>query len=88
MPRPGKSMGLKRPDFLLEVDKSQFNRELIRYLNELVDVLEKNHRNFKDAIDNGFKTKNWQGVEVGDNLEFQRKIDNTYTKKGAITGNV
>lgn len=57
------------------------------WLRRLVDTLEEKYKLVREfTVSGGFATKNWRGKEVGDNLEFQKKVAGTYTKKGAATG--
>lgn len=70
----------------LGIERLPANKDVKAWLRRLVDTLEEKYlltREFAET--GGFATENWRGKEVGDNLEFQKKVDGAYTKKGAIT---
>lgn len=76
----------------MELDRSGIERLKVSedvkvWLRRLVDTLELKYGLIREfAESGGFATENWRGKEVGDNLEFQKKVSGTFTKKAAVTG--
>jgi len=70
----------------LGIERLSVSEDVKVWLRRLVDTLEEKYQLTRDFAEaGGFATKNWRGREVGDNLEFQKKVDGTYTKKAAVT---
>lgn len=83
MSRLPKTMELDR----LGIERLKVSEDVKVWLRRLVDTLEEKYRLVWDFAEaGGFQTANWRGKEVGTNLEFQKKVAGTYTKKAAVTG--
>lgn len=73
------TMGLDR----LGIERLKVDEDVKVWLRQLVDTSEQIYQLIRDFAEaGGFATKDWQGKQVGDNLEFQKNG----VKKGAITG--
>lgn len=88
-----KTMGLDR----LAIESLSLPEKDKRFFRQLIEQLELMHRNLRETAESLGKsfgkveinfeaTPNWRIKEVGNNLEFQKNIAGTYTKKAAITG--
>lgn len=83
MSRLPKTMELDRRG----IERLPVKEEVKVWLRRLVDTLEEKYQLTRDFAEaGGFQTANWRSKEVGADLEFQKKVAGTYTKKAAVTG--